>query len=106
MVMFYEEPEYARLVQIKFLNHGLRNGECCIYVAPDDDLTRPEMIESGIDVGNYEKQGLLQFHTQQSAISGVESYDRAVSELQKTVRDTFFAAQGKSTTSTLPSSRN
>lgn len=101
MVMFYEEPEYARLVQIRFLNHGLRNGECCVYVAPDDDLIRPEMMDWGIDVGNYEKQGLLQFHTQQLFMNGIESYERTVSELQKTVRDTFFAAQGKST-STLP----
>ncbi len=105
MVMFYEEPEYARLVQIRFLNHGLRNGECCVYyyAAPDydDDLIRTEMTDCGIDVGNYEKQGLLQFHSQQSFVRDIKSYDGVVSEFQKTIRDTFFAAQGKST-SALP----
>ncbi|HXG07416.1 MAG TPA: MEDS domain-containing protein, partial [Nitrososphaera sp.] len=70
LVMFYEEPEYAKLVQMRFINTGLKKGECCIYVVNDEQdllFIRREMIAYGIDVDQYGKRGLLHLHVKRVA---------------------------------------
>lgn len=95
IVLFYEEPEYARLVQIRFLNNGLERGEMCVFSASDSEdlqLTRMEMQEYGIDVAKYSEKGLLQFHTRSPKISDTESYKAAREEYQQSIETTFLTA--------------
>jgi hypothetical protein len=99
IVMFYEEPEYARLVQIRFLNDGLKNGECCVYAAPDYDnlcLTKAGMAQYGIDIDQYMKKGLLQLHVRRASVNDSESYRLARSAFQEEIENTFFSARNHS----------
>jgi hypothetical protein len=100
MVMLYEEPEYARLVQIRFLNDGLKKGECCVYATSDHDslnLTKTDMVQNGIDVDNYMNKGLLQFHLRNPSISDSGSYEVAIKAFQETIGSTYFSAPQHST---------
>ena len=100
--MFYEEPEYAKLVQIRFLNDGLKRGECCVYAARDDDditITKADMVESGIDVDYHIGKGLLQFYLRKPAIIDRESYKQARNRFQMEIEKTFAGLQEGSNTS-------
>jgi hypothetical protein len=93
--MLYEEPEYARLAQIRFLNDGLEKGECCIYAMPDHDslnLTKIDMLQCGVHVDHYIKKGLLQFHLRNPAINDSKSYNTAMKAFQETIERTYFSA--------------
>jgi len=36
IVLFYDDPEYARLIEFRFIKNGLLSGERCIYATEDD----------------------------------------------------------------------
>lgn len=36
IALFYEEPEYARLIEFRFIKHGLEIGERCVYATEED----------------------------------------------------------------------
>jgi hypothetical protein len=36
VALFYEEPEYARMIEFRFLRDGLNLGENCIYATDED----------------------------------------------------------------------
>ena len=50
--IFYEEPEYARMVEYHFIQTGLQKGEYCIYTTHGDDVQFIEnkTADLGIDV--------------------------------------------------------
>lgn len=100
IVMLYEEPEYARLVQRRFINNGLKNGECCVYASPDYDnlsLTKIDLAENGVDIDQYMKKGFLQLHMRSAPVNDSESYKVARSAFQKEIENTFFSAPDHST---------
>ncbi len=60
VVLFYEELEYARMLEFRFLGNGLVKGERAIYVSNDDAaFIENEMQDSGIDVMGFNKNGML-----------------------------------------------
>src|SRR6185503_19018691 len=92
VVMLYEEPEYAKLIQFRFLRDGLRRGECCIYAAKDEDdirITKSEMNQSGIDVDYNVSKALLQFYLRKPAIIDNESYQHARNAFQSEIEKAF-----------------
>ncbi len=36
IALFYEEPEYARLIEFRFIKNGLMQGEQCVYATDED----------------------------------------------------------------------
>ena len=36
IMLYYDDPEYARLVEFRFLKNGLARGESCIYATDED----------------------------------------------------------------------
>ncbi|NQV40441.1 MAG: MEDS domain-containing protein [Nitrosopumilus sp.] len=62
ILMFYEEPEYSRILEYKFIKNGLKKGEKCLYCVGEDDdveLTYQGMNDFGIDISSYKEKGLL-----------------------------------------------
>jgi len=80
IVMFYEEPEHARMVALRFLKNGLERGELCKYDIPTDEndkegsiisnddansddhdkgFVEQEMQDYGINTIYYKEKGLL-----------------------------------------------
>jgi hypothetical protein len=55
--IFYEEPEYARMVEYHFIQTGLQKGEYCVYTIHEDDVQFIEnkMADFGIDVEGYKR---------------------------------------------------
>ena len=63
IVLFYEEPEYARMILFEFIKSGLNKGEHCIYVSEEDNVAvKREMSDAGINVDQYTKSDLLSIH--------------------------------------------
>jgi hypothetical protein len=53
IVLFYEEPEYARMILFEFIKSGLNKGEHCIYVSEEDkEIVKREMSDAGISIKN------------------------------------------------------
>lgn len=95
ILMLYEEPESARLVQMRFINSGLEKRECNVYVSSDNesisDIKR-DMVEYGIDVASQIQRGLLQFHVWKNQISDEESYRHENMLFFQAVAKTFFSS--------------
>lgn len=36
ILLLYEDPDYARLIEFRFIKNGLASGECCLYVTSED----------------------------------------------------------------------
>lgn len=56
ILLLYEEPEFARMLQCKFLAKGLKEGASCACLAHDKsevDIIKREMFDNGIDVNSY-----------------------------------------------------
>lgn len=107
LVMFYEEPEYARKIQLRFINDGLKRGECSVYAARDDDdlvLTKRDMKDSGIDVEKFSASGHLQFYLNKPQIVDAESYNKGIAAFREAVAKQLSKSRNNPT-STLPKIR-
>jgi len=63
IVLFYEEPEYARIILFEFIKSGLSQTERCIYVSEEDkEIVKREMSDAGINVDQFTKSDLLSIH--------------------------------------------
>ena len=99
IVMFYEEPEYAKQVQIRFINDGLKKGECSVYAARDDDdllLTKRDMKDYGVDVEKFSASGHLQFFLSKPYIVDSESYRKGKAAFREATQKQFSNAQNNS----------
>jgi MEDS: MEthanogen/methylotroph, DcmR Sensory domain len=61
IALFYEEPEYARMVEYHFIKNGLLKEEHCIYTTHENDIRFIEdgMSDFGIDVKAFQARDLL-----------------------------------------------
>jgi MEDS: MEthanogen/methylotroph, DcmR Sensory domain len=84
-VIFYEDLEYGRAIQYRYMKVGLLNGEKCVITTHEDDaeLTEKEMIDFGIDVEHHKKANLLQIlkirdprEHPQGLVNGIEQLRR------------------------------
>src|SRR5918992_1693774 len=55
LVIFYEEPEYAHMVEYHFIKTGLEKGESCKYTTHEEDIhvIEQDMADFRIDVAKY-----------------------------------------------------
>ena len=60
ILLLYEEPEYAKILEFRFIYNGIMNNQPSIYAMHDDvKLIEEEMDSFGIDVSSAKKRGLL-----------------------------------------------
>jgi hypothetical protein len=63
IVLFYEEPEYARIILFEFLKSGLDQKERCIYISEEEpESVKREMSDAGINIEQSMKNELLFLH--------------------------------------------
>jgi MEDS: MEthanogen/methylotroph, DcmR Sensory domain len=61
IVLFWEEPEHARVIEFQFIRNGLVKGQFCCYITHENrEFIENEMIDNGIDVVGYTKNNMLQ----------------------------------------------
>jgi hypothetical protein len=61
-VIYYENKEFGKKIQYRFIRNGILKGEYCICTTHNDDeiaLIENEMMDSNIDVKHYNKRRLL-----------------------------------------------
>ena len=59
ILLLYEDAEYGRKVQFRFIKNGLLKGEHCIFSTPEDNIEfiKNEMTDKyGIDVEYFTKK--------------------------------------------------
>lgn len=62
--LFFEDPEFAKIIQFRFIKNGLEKNQTGLFIAneaQDVEIIKREMEDFGIDVKSYEKQDLLIF---------------------------------------------
>jgi two-component system, chemotaxis family, sensor kinase Cph1 len=61
IVLYYENEDFGKKIQYRFIKNGLKKGENCIYIIHEDNdsLIKNEMCIHGIDADNYIERGLL-----------------------------------------------
>jgi len=65
ILLAYNEPDFAKKLEYRFINNGFLQDEHCIVLTHDKPkFVKAEMQAYGIDVGKYEKNGILHvYHT-------------------------------------------
>ncbi len=59
IALFYYEPEYARLIEFRFLKNGLTEGEQCVYATEEDSGSIVlKMLRYGIPLEYFERKKL------------------------------------------------
>jgi len=62
IALFYEESEYARLIEFRFIKYGLENGEHCVYATEEDSGSIIlKMLNYGIPL-EYFQRGRLKVY--------------------------------------------
>ena len=65
--LFYEDSEYARLIEFRFLKNGLEKGEQCVYATEGDSGSIVlKMLRYGIPLEYFESKKLRVYQTRQS----------------------------------------
>ena len=60
IAFFFNDPEYARVLEFQFLKNGLKKGEQCMYATDDDPFVIiSKMSHYGINVETYLKNNTL-----------------------------------------------
>ncbi len=68
IVLFYEEPEWAKIVEFRFIQNGLEKGEHCIYAMEEDpQFIETQMADYGIDIKKYKEKNLLHVYQNPSS---------------------------------------
>ncbi len=59
IALFYDESEYARFIEFRFLKNGLANGEQCVYATEEDSGSIVlKMLRYGIPLEYFERKKL------------------------------------------------
>ncbi len=67
IALFYEEPEYARMIEFRFIKNGLENGEQCVYATEEDSGSIVlEMLSYGIPLECFQNKKLRIYQIQNS----------------------------------------
>ena len=67
IALFYEEPEYARLIEFRFLKNGLAKGEKCVYATEEDSgHIVLKMLSYGIPLECFESKKLCVYQIHNS----------------------------------------
>jgi MEDS: MEthanogen/methylotroph, DcmR Sensory domain len=65
-VLLYEDAEFARLIQFRFINNGLLKGEHCIFTTHEQEdniqFIENQMEYNGIDVEGFKRKNLLHIY--------------------------------------------
>ena len=88
IVHFYEDSEYAKDIQFRFIKNGLTKGERCIYLLHENDDTKKieqEMIDYGISVEESKNKNLLYQVRIPSIHEGIDNILKSVLERFKEI---------------------
>jgi hypothetical protein len=88
IVLFYEDPEYARMIEFQFVKNGLLKEEYCIITTFEDNiqLIKSEMEDSNIDVEAFKKKNLLRIYQIPDPMNHPEGELKGMEE----IRDRIF----------------
>ena len=90
IVLYYDNHEFGRKIQYRFIKNGLLSGECCIYsIHQGDNVTeiKKEMITNDIDVEHFIKRGLLKIFK----IPNIMKHSQGVLKGSKEIVDRMLA---------------
>jgi hypothetical protein len=92
--IFYEEPEYAHMLEYRYTKIGLMNGETCVYTTHEKDeveIIQNGMADFGIDVDYFKKKNLLHImhitdprQDREGLLQGVENLRKDIMDRSKT----------------------
>lgn len=93
IILLYEDPAYARLIEYRFLKKGLDKGEHCFYATNEDSATLViRMLSYGIKLEDFKskKMQVMQVHNRLgSRESMMQSCKKDISDMLDTLKPPF-----------------
>jgi hypothetical protein len=90
IVLYYDNHEFGKKIQYRFIKNGVLSGECCIYsihLGESATEIKKEMITNGIDVEHFIKRGLLKIFK----IPNIMKHSQGVLKGSKEILDGMLA---------------
>jgi DcmR-like sensory protein len=86
--LLYEDSEYARMIEFRFLKNGLVNGEQCVYATEDDSGSIVlKMLSYGIPLEYFENKKLRVYQIHQSGSSRDEIMKSCKRDIEMVLAD-------------------
>ena len=89
ILLLYEDAEYGRKIQFRFIKNGLLKGEHCIFSTPEDNIEfiKNEMTDNyGIDVEYFtKKKNLLHLYKITNPMNNQEGELKGFQEIMNTI---------------------
>jgi hypothetical protein len=83
IMLLYEDPDYARLIEFQFVRNGLKNSEHVIFMAEDLGQIISKMVHYGIPVEDSIRKNRLHFL---SSTDPAKDKDGVIANCQKTLQ--------------------
>ena len=88
IALFYEEPEYARLIEFRFIKHGLEIGEQCVYATEEDSGSIIlKMLNYGIPLKYFQSKRLKVYQIHRTCGGHEEIMKRCMSDVDMILSD-------------------
>ncbi len=86
IVLFYEDPDYARKIEFQFIKNGLEKGEHCIYATEEDPgLIMLKMLNYGISIKGYFQKGFLHVYQIRDGLDSLVEHIKSAKENLKRI---------------------
>jgi MEDS: MEthanogen/methylotroph, DcmR Sensory domain len=83
IALFYEEPEYARLIEFRFIKNGLLSGQQCIYATEEDSGSVVlRFLNYGIPLGCFLSKQLRVLQIRETCGDRNEIYKKCKKDLE------------------------
>jgi hypothetical protein len=90
LVLIYDDPEYRKIIEYRFIENGLRKGINSIYFTHGDVRSiENEMKTYGIDVEHYKEKNLLQIIKMENITQSPEGIPKAFDNLMQGFMNDF-----------------
>ena len=88
IMLLYEDPQYARIIEFVFIKRGLERGEECIYATPDDTGSTVLMLQRyGIPLDAFLAKKIRVFQIKPSSGTHDEIVLNCKQEIQRILAD-------------------
>ena len=83
IALFYDDPEYARLIEFRFIKNGLLKGEQCVYATEEDSGSIVlKFLSYGIPLGYFVSKKLRVIQIRNSCGDHDELLEKSKKDLQ------------------------
>ena len=84
ILLLYEDPAYARLIEFRFIKNGLADGETCVYVTHEDSgLIVLQFLNYGIPMQYFQNGKLRVIQMHETCSTGEAMFEKSKKRVEE-----------------------